>query len=109
MFVVRLVRPHRGKRWEDLTVHWLREVKTIMHLEGLWGWTLFEIFRKKGRGSQQLDWGAFLYVVSKEELLCIYGERPTGIPWKEEHERKQWNKLKRLRDREYGLVVIECY
>ncbi len=110
MIVTELLRLRGDECWSEWKDDWIKHVERIGEMS-VSGWSQFDL-RRAGFEGLQLDWGAFLFEMSKMELIQQYGGdtklSPT-FPAREKGE--QWTKaLQDLEDEDrYGAVFIECY
>jgi hypothetical protein len=61
------------------------------------------------RTERKLDWGAWLYEVTKAELLDIIKPRPAGGERQQEWDAQHARLAELPEDGRYGVVWVECY
>ncbi len=109
-FVIELLRLRGDERWSDWGDGWWDRVERLGELsdEGPGGWQLLDHFRGEGVKGTQLDWGALLFPVTKEQLIALYSETSElRAPHSKPHAaRIQISELPE--SDQYGLVVVEC-
>lgn len=102
-----VIRLHGNEKWGVWRGNWWEHVDEVGQLHWVKGWSALPPFsRDRLREARQLDWGAFLYEMTKEELIALAHEPP----WLAETQSAadQRAMLARLRDDEcYGIVYVE--
>ena len=109
MMVHKLVRLQGDEDWQKLGDDWESQLDVLCDLSFVSGWSIPPASLSRTREMRQLDWGAYLYEVTKAELLDLMKRRPDSgsdpRDWDAEHSR-----LANLpEDGRYGVVWMECY
>jgi hypothetical protein len=109
-FSVEILRLHGDEPWEQWGGDWWSHADRLgtVPAAGPGGWQLLDHFRAAGVSGRQLDWGALLFPVTREELLeLIPGSAELRPP--ASHPGAPAVTLAGLPgDADYGLVVVEC-
>lgn len=107
-FVIELLRLRGDEQWDDWGDQWWEHADILGELpqEGPGGWQLIDHFRGQALKGRNLDWGALLYPVTKEELVGLYPPTAELRPRRGVSAQTLLSEL--AEDDSYGLVVIEC-
>lgn len=113
MYMSELVRVRGNERWDEYGDDWWDHVKRIGEFrQDSIARSAGASLRQAGFKGRQLDWGAFLYELSKEELIRFVGADAELIPVAPARKRgRRWVKtVGKLRNSwRYGMVVIELW
>ncbi len=114
MFETRVLRLRGDENWDAWGNRWMDYVDSLGEMDSTGcssGWGLLAELRGRAIEDRQLDWGAFLFPVSRQQLLEIFAEgaelrRGFSASLPEAPARR----LEDLPpDDDYGIVLIECY
>jgi hypothetical protein len=98
------------EKWEQWGDDWWDHVERLGEAPSgsHYGLSLIRLLDERGYQSRQLDWGAFLYEVTKPILIELYGEEAELPPHGQQPAGSPTHPLRDLdEEASYGIVVIE--
>lgn len=109
MMVHWLLRLHEDDPPANWGEHWPRHADPICELDLVGCW-LGPPDWLAARSRRQLDWGAAVYEVTKDDLLrLISAGRPSASSHRRETQDQQARVIEGLSPERYAVVWIECY